>query len=86
MPKPSVLPVPVFAWPMMSWPAIATGRVMAWMGNGAMMPASANASTISGRTPKSLKVASATWMLLEVLVTLPHVCLGGATRRCEALA
>ena len=40
MPKPRVLPVPVLAWPMMSCPDRATGRVIAWMGNGAMMPAS----------------------------------------------
>ena len=38
-PKPRVLPVPVLAWPMMSWPARATGRVIAWMGNGVVMPA-----------------------------------------------
>ncbi len=34
MPNPSVFPVPVLAWPMMSWPLKATGRVMAWMGEG----------------------------------------------------
>ena len=34
MPKPRVLPVPVLAWPMMSWPDSATGRVIAWIGNG----------------------------------------------------
>ena len=34
MPKPRVLPVPVFAWPMMSWRRRATGRVSAWMAKG----------------------------------------------------
>ena len=42
MPKPRVLPVPVLAWPMMSWPASATGRVMAWMGKGWVMPTPAS--------------------------------------------
>ena len=32
-PKPRVLPVPVFAWPMMSLPARASGSVSSWMAN-----------------------------------------------------
>ena len=58
MPKPRVLPVPVLAWPMMSWPPRATGRVMAWMGKGWTMPLASRASTIAGCTPKSAKVCS----------------------------
>ena len=55
-PKPRVLPVPVLAWPMMSWPSRATGRVMAWMGKGWTMPAAESASTMSGWTSKSANV------------------------------
>ncbi len=32
-PKPRVLPVPVRAWPMRSWPASAIGRVSSWIAN-----------------------------------------------------
>ena len=53
MPKPRVLPVPVLAWPMMSWPASATGRVIAWIGNGLVILCSASASTMSGWIGKS---------------------------------
>jgi hypothetical protein len=56
MPKPSVLPVPVRAWPMMSVPASASGSVSSWMGKGWMMPAAVSASTVSWRTPRSAKV------------------------------
>jgi hypothetical protein len=55
MPKPRVLPVPVLAWPMMSCPDRATGRVIAWMGKGLVMLCSASASTISGWIGKSEK-------------------------------
>ena len=37
-PKPKVLPVPVLAWPMMSWPERASGMVWLWIGKGSMMP------------------------------------------------
>ena len=57
-PKPRVLPVPVLAWPMMSWPPRATGRVIAWIGKGWTMPASASAATMSGWTSKSAKVSA----------------------------
>ena len=56
MPKPSVLPVPVLAWPIRSWPASAIGRVIAWIANGLVIPTPASASTISGWTPKSANV------------------------------
>ena len=52
--------MPVLAWPMMSWPARATGSVMAWMGNGWTMPASASEATMSGWTSKSANVGVAT--------------------------
>ncbi len=47
---------------MMSCPLIATGSVMAWMGNGWVMPESSSAATISGRTPKSANVTFCAWM------------------------
>ena len=57
-PNPRVLPVPVLAWPMMSWPPRATGRVIAWMGNGVTMLIAVSAATMSGWTSKSAKVGS----------------------------
>ena len=41
MPKPRVLPVPVLAWPMMSRPRRAIGRVIDWIGKGVVMPLAA---------------------------------------------
>ena len=32
--KAAVLPVPVWAWPITSWPAIISGMIAAWMGMG----------------------------------------------------
>jgi len=55
-PKPNVLPVPVFACPMMSWPERASGIVCAWIGKGSMMPFEASASTMSWSILRSLKV------------------------------
>lgn len=57
-PKPSVLPMPVRAWPIRSSPAMASGRVSSWMANVRSMPASASARTISGLTPNSAKVGA----------------------------
>ena len=51
-------PVPVFAWPMMSWPERARGMVCSWMGKASMMPFPARASTMSDATPRSLKVVN----------------------------
>ncbi len=50
--------MPVLAWPMMSWPASATGNVIAWMGKGVTIPCSASEATMSGWTSKSAKVSS----------------------------
>ncbi len=58
MPNPRVLPVPVLAWPMMSWPPRATGSVIAWIGNGLVMWCSASAATMSGWMAKSEKEGS----------------------------
>ena len=58
MPKASVLPVPVRAWPIRSVPIRATERVISWMGNGVVMPARSSASQISGSTPSSRKVVT----------------------------
>ncbi len=35
---PKVLPVPVLAWPMMSWPGRPSGMVCSWMGKASTMP------------------------------------------------
>ena len=56
MPKPRVLPVPVLAWPIMSAPSSATGRVKAWIGKGWVMPRSSRALVISSSTPYWAKV------------------------------
>ena len=56
MPKPSVLPVPVLACPIRSWPARASGRVSSWIGNAVWIPSAASASTIAGSTPSSANV------------------------------
>ena len=56
MPKASVLPVPVRAWPMRSVPRRATERVISWIANGVVMPARSRESQISGSTPSSRKV------------------------------
>ena len=53
-PKPSVLPVPVRAWPIRSLPASAIGRVSSWIAKVRTMPTSASAATISGLMSKSL--------------------------------
>ncbi len=56
IPKASVLPVPVFAWPMRSWPAIARGSACSWIGNAVTIPWSDSARTICGWMPSSANV------------------------------
>ncbi len=56
MPKASVLPVPVRAWPIRSVPSRATERVISWMAKGVVMPARSSASQMSGSTPSSRNV------------------------------
>jgi hypothetical protein len=70
MPKASVLPVPVRAWPMMSAPDSASGRVSSWMGKGLVMPASASASHRAGSSPKSAKEVVAAVGVVEVMFSL----------------
>jgi hypothetical protein len=53
MPKASVFPVPVRAWPMTSVPVSAIGRVSSWMGNASVMPTSSRASVMVLMTPRS---------------------------------
>src|SRR4051812_4772352 len=53
-PKPRVLPVPVRACPMRSWPASARGSVSSWIAKVRVMPTSARAATTSGWMSKSL--------------------------------
>ncbi|OUD81091.1 hypothetical protein BC477_18775 [Clavibacter michiganensis subsp. michiganensis] len=55
-PKPKVLPVPVLAWPMMSWPESARGMVCSWMRKGSRIPWSASACTMSSSMFSSVKV------------------------------
>ena len=50
-PNAKVLPMPVRAWPITSSPASASGRVSSCIAKGRSMPFSANARTISSRTP-----------------------------------
>ncbi len=57
-PNPNVLPVPVLAWPMMSWRSRAIGMVWDWMGKGSMMPLAARASTMSWSMPSSANVTA----------------------------
>ena len=66
MPKASVLPVPVRAWPIRSVPSRATERVISWIGKGVVMPTRSRASAISGSTPSSLKVVRILPVLCEV--------------------
>ncbi len=56
MPNAKVLPVPVLAWPIRSWPSSATGRVSAWMGNAVVMPSASSAAQMGSAMPKSRKV------------------------------
>ena len=57
-PKASVLPVPVLAWPIRSWPDSATGSVSAWIGKAVVMPSASSAAQIGSAMPKSRKVLS----------------------------
>ncbi len=55
IPNASVLPEPVGALPHTSRPARASGRVMAWIGNGEVMPLASSADTMSEGTPSTAK-------------------------------
>ena len=55
-PKASVLPEPVCPRPRMSRPAMASGRVAAWIGNGSVIPPRVRTGTRSGCTPSSANV------------------------------
>ena len=56
MPKASVLPVPVRAWPMTSCSSSAIGRVSAWIGKALVMPAAARAAQMGSATPNCSNV------------------------------
>ena len=56
MAKPRVLPEPVFERARVSRPAVASSTTIAWIGNGAVMPRAASASTTGSETPRSRKV------------------------------
>ena len=55
-PKPKVLPVPVLAWPMMSWPGEAEGDGLLLDGEGSTIPSAASASTMSWSMERSENV------------------------------
>ena len=55
-PKARVLPEPVLALPHTSRPAMPSGMVSAWTGNGAVMPCECRTATSSGATPSCSKV------------------------------
>ena len=57
-PKAAVLPVPVWAWPITSWPASSSGIACSWIGVGLSKPSSSIACWICGERPRSLKSAS----------------------------
>src|SRR3954468_10806601 len=79
MPKASVLPVPVRAWPIRSVPIRATDRVISWMAKGVSMPTRSRAVAISGSTPSSRKVVRILPFCVEVGVRARGV--NGACRR-----
>ena len=56
--KARVLPEPVRPRPSTSRPARLSGSVAAWIGNGAVMPLAASASTSGAGTPRASKVVS----------------------------
>jgi hypothetical protein len=49
------LPEPVGAFPQTSRPASASGMVMAWIGNGDVIPFASRAATMSEGTPSTAK-------------------------------
>ena len=55
-PKPKVLPVPVLAWPMMSWPERAEGDGLLLDGEGVDDALRGEGVDDVGRTPSSVKV------------------------------
>ncbi len=57
----SVLPEPVRPRPSTSRPASASGSVMAWIGNGVVMPVLASAAVTSRGTPRDANVTTPGW-------------------------
>ena len=57
-PKASVLPDPVWPRPSTSRPAMASGIVAAWIGNGVVMPWPSRMATMLAGTPRSANVPS----------------------------
>ena len=53
--KAAVLPVPVWAEPMISFPERATGMAWAWMGVGSLYPRSTTAWRTEEESPKEAK-------------------------------
>src|SRR3954447_9431144 len=53
-PKAAVLPVPVWAWPITSWPPSSSGIACSWIGVGSSKPSSSSACWMSGERPRSL--------------------------------
>src|SRR5215212_5492219 len=57
-PKAAVLPVPVWAWPMMSRPCRRAGIVCSWIGVGFSSPRCLRASRIGSDSPRSANVVT----------------------------
>ena len=54
-PKAAVLPVPVCAWPITSWPSSSSGIACSWIGEGSVNPSSSIAFWICSESPSPLK-------------------------------
>src|SRR4051812_34160451 len=57
-PKAAVLPVPVWAWPITSWPPSSSGIACSWIGVGSSKPSSSSACWMSGESPRSLNAVT----------------------------
>mmetsp|Transcript_20472 Transcript_20472/g.56809 ORF Transcript_20472/g.56809 Transcript_20472/m.56809 type:complete len:423 (-) Transcript_20472:7-1275(-) len=70
----SVLPLPVFAMPVRSWPPRTMGKACAWIGRGASIPMPASASiTYSGKISKSSKDAIKAYALPTLPSTVTSI-------------
>ena len=72
IPKAAVLPVPVCAWPIMSWPSISTGIAWAWIGDAASNPISVTARRIRwSKLSSSNLIVSIQYPFYVVCITIP---------------
>ena len=57
MPNAAVLPLPVWAWPMTSWPRSAGGMAPAWIGVAMVKPISPTVVSMAALSPSRSKGA-----------------------------